>query len=176
MAGLPEGTVTLLFADVEGSTRHLLRLGERYAQALQLQSSVLEDAVHRHHGHLVDTRGDSSFAAFETAQDAIHAAIETQRSLAVQPWPDGEPFRVRLGLHTGEPVRNAEGYTGLDVHRAARICTAAHGGQILISQTTRDLIAHAVPPDSGSTATFTGARRGCSLRTVRVSPSTVSSS
>lgn len=148
MAVLPEGTVTLLFADVEGSTRHLLRLGERYAQALQLHSAVLHDAVQRHRGYMVDTRGDSSFAAFETAQDAIHAALEAQRSLAIQPWPDGEPFRVRFGLHTGEPVRNADGYAGLDVHRAARICTAAHGGQILISQTTRDLIAHVVPPDT----------------------------
>src|SRR5215212_6168976 len=148
VAELPEGTVTLLFADVESSTRHLLRLGERYGPALQRQNMVLVDAIERHHGHLVDTHGDSSFAAFETAQQALQAAIDAQRTLAAEPWPDGEPLRVRLGLHTGEPVRNAAGYAGLDVHRAARICTAAHGGQILISQTTRDLVAHAVPPDT----------------------------
>ena len=106
------------------------------------------DAVERYRGHLVDTQGDTSLAAFATAQDAIQAAIEAQRALAAEPWPDGEPLRVRFGLHTGEPVRNAAGYAGLDVHRAARICTAAHGGQILISQTTRDLIAHAVPADT----------------------------
>ena len=136
MSALPEGTVTLLFADVEGSTRHLLRLGERYSTVLERQSAVVSDAVERYGGHLIDAQGDSSFAAFVTAQDAILAAIEAQRMLATEPWPDGEPFRVRFGVHTGEPVRNAAGYTGLDVHRAARICTAAHGGQILISRTT----------------------------------------
>jgi predicted ATPase/class 3 adenylate cyclase len=148
MARLPEGTVTLLFADVESSTRHLLRLGDRYPVALERQATVLMDAVERYRGYLVDTHGDTSFAAFDTAQDAIQAAVEVQRALAAEPWPDGEPLRVRFGLHTGEPVRSADGYTGLDVHRAARICTAAHGGQILISQTTRDLVAHAVPSDT----------------------------
>ena len=148
VAGLPDGTITLLFADVEGSTRHLLRLGDRYPSVLERQSEVVVNAVERYHGHLVDTQGDTSLAAFATAQDAIQAAIEAQRALATEAWPDGEPLRVRFGVHTGEPVRNAAGYAGLDVHRAARICTAAHGGQILISQTTRDLIAHAVPADT----------------------------
>ena len=148
MANLPDGTITLLFADVEGSTRHLLRLGDRYPSVLERHSAVVVDAVERYHGHLVDTQGDTSLAAFATAQDAIQAAVEAQRALTTEPWPDGEPLRVRFGLHTGEPVRNAEGYAGLDVHRAARICTAAHGGQILISQTTRDLIAHAVPANT----------------------------
>ena len=148
MVTLPDGTITLLFADVEGSTRHLLRLGDRYPSVLERQSEVVIDAVERYRGHLVDTQGDTSLAAFATAQDAIQAAIEAQRALASEPWPDGEPLRVRFGVHTGEPVRSAAGYAGLDVHRAARICTAAHGGQILISQTTRDLIAHAVPTDA----------------------------
>lgn len=148
MVTLPDGTITLLFADVEGSTRHLLRLGDRYPSVLERQSEVVTQAVERYRGHLVDTQGDTSLAAFVTAHDAIQAAIEAQRALAIEPWPDGEPLRVRFGLHTGEPVRNAAGYAGLDVHRAARICTAAHGGQILISQTTRDLIAHAVPADT----------------------------
>ena len=148
MAGLPDGTITLLFADVEGSTRHLLRLGDRYPSVLERQSEVVVGAVERYRGHLVDTQGDTSLAAFPTAHDAIQAAIEAQRALAAEHWPGGEPLRVRFGLHTGEPVRNAAGYAGLDVHRAARICTAAHGGQILISQTTRDLIAHAVPADT----------------------------
>jgi predicted ATPase/class 3 adenylate cyclase len=137
-----------LFADVEGSTRHLLRLGDRYASVLARQSAVVVDAVERYRGHVVDTHGDTSLAAFVTAHDAIQAAMEAQRVLVAEPWPDGQPLRVRFGLHTGEPVRNAAGYAGLDVHRAARICTAAHGGQILISQTTRDLIAHAVPSDA----------------------------
>jgi predicted ATPase/class 3 adenylate cyclase len=148
VAGLPDGTITLLFADVEGSTRHLLRLGDRYTSVLARQSAVVVGAVERYRGHLVDTHGDTSLAAFATAHDAIQAAMEAQRALAAEPWPDGQPLRVRFGLHTGEPVRNAAGYAGLDVHRAARICTAAHGGQILISQTTRDLIAHAVPRDA----------------------------
>ena len=148
MVTLPDGTITLLFADVEGSTRHLLRLGDRYPSVIERQNEVVTDAVERYRGHLVDTQGDTSMAAFVTAHDAIKAAIEAQRALAIEPWPDGEPLRVRFGLHTGEPVRNAAGYAGLDVHRAARICTAAHGGQILISQTTRDLIAHAVPADA----------------------------
>jgi predicted ATPase/class 3 adenylate cyclase len=148
VAGLPDGTITLLFADVEGSTRHLLRLGDRYPSVLERQSAVVVGAVERYHGHLVDTQGDTSLAAFVTAHDAIQAAIEAQRALSTEPWPDGEPLRVRFGLHTGEPVRSAAGYAGLDVHRAARICTAAHGGQILISQTTRDLIAHTVPANT----------------------------
>jgi predicted ATPase/class 3 adenylate cyclase len=148
VSDLPDGTVTLLFADVEGSTRHLLRLGEQYQSVLERQSAVVFDAVRRYGGRLIDTQGDASFAAFVTAHDAILAAIEAQQALAVQPWPDGEPFRVRFGVHTGEPARTSTGYTGLDVHRAARICTAAHGGQILISQTTRDLIVHAVPADT----------------------------
>jgi len=148
VSALPDGTVTLLFADVEGSTRHLIRLGERYASVLERQAGTVADAIERHGGHMIDTQGDSSFAAFVTAHDAILAAVEAQRALADEPWPDGEPFRVRFGVHTGEPVQNAAGYTGLDVHRAARICTAAHGGQILISQTTRDLITHALPPDT----------------------------
>ena len=148
MAGLPDGTITLLFADVEGSTRHLLRLGDRYPSVMERKTAVVVDAVQRYRGHLVDTQGDTSLAAFVTAHDAIAAAIDAQRALAVESWPGGEPLRVRFGLHTGEPVRNNEGYAGLDVHRAARICTAAHGGQILMSQTTRDLIAHAVPENA----------------------------
>ena len=139
MSELPEGTVTLLFADVEGSTRHLLRLGDRYAEALQLQNAVLQDAVQRFNGRLVDTRGDASFAAFGAAQDAIQAAIAAQRSLAVQPWPDGEPFRVRIGLHTGEPIKEADDFFGQAVILAARIAAQAGGGEILASSLIREL-------------------------------------
>jgi predicted ATPase/class 3 adenylate cyclase len=144
---LPDGTVTLLFTDVEGSTRHLLRLGEQYQAAIERQRQIVGGEIERHHGQVVDNQNDGSFAAFVRAHDAIVAAIAVQRALASEPWPNEAPFRVRIGIHTGEPARSSAGYTGLDVHRAARICAAAHGGQILISQTTRDLIAHALPAD-----------------------------
>jgi predicted ATPase/class 3 adenylate cyclase len=144
---LPDGTVTLLLADVEGSTRHLLRLGERYPAVEERQHALIVDAVLRHRGQLVDTRRDSTLAAFVSAQDALLAAIEAQRALAAEPWPDDEPFRVRIGVHTGEPARTADGYAGLDVHRTARITQAASGGQILLSRTTRDLVAHAIPAE-----------------------------
>ncbi|MGE3911281.1 MAG: AAA family ATPase [Chloroflexota bacterium] len=145
---LPDGTVTLLFTDVESSTRHLLRLGDRYPAVLDRHRQLVMDAVHRHHGMLVDHQGDTTFAAFASAHHAVLAAIEGQDALATEPWPGGEPVRARMGIHTGEPSRRADGYAGLDVHRAARICAAAHGGQVVISQTARSLVAHALPPDT----------------------------
>lgn len=147
MAVLPEGTVTMLFTDVEGSTRHLLRLGETYPAVLARQRQIVQSCVDRHHGQLVDTQGDVTFAAFTTAHEAVLAAIDAQRALGSEGWPDGEPLRIRIGIHTGEPARSLDGYTGLDVHKTARFCSAAHGGQIVISQTTRALILHAIPSD-----------------------------
>jgi len=145
MPDLPAGTITLLFTDIEGSTHLLQQLGERYAQLLTGCRTLLRAAFHQHDGHEVDTQGDAMFAVFARASDAILAAVAAQRELALHSWPDAVAVRVRMGLHTGEPLRVAEGYIGLDVHYAARIMSAAHGGQVLLSQTTRDLVERDLP-------------------------------
>ncbi len=133
---LPTGTVTFLFTDVEGSTRMLDALGaDAYASVLAEHLRILREAVGRHGGIEVDTEGDAIFAVFSTAVGAVSAAGEARTELE----PTG--VRVRMGLHTGAPLRTAEGYVGMDVHRAARIAAAGHGGQILISSTTAALIA-----------------------------------
>jgi len=137
---LPSGTVTFLFTDIEGSTRLLGALGQRYGEALEAQRSVLRQAFEDHGGVEVDTQGDAFLAVFRAAGDAVQAAAQAQRGLAEHDWPEGLPVRVRMGVHTGEPGRIAEGYVGADVHRGARICSAAHGGQVLLSQATRELI------------------------------------
>jgi len=133
MRQLPEGTVTFLFTDVEGSTRLLAELGDAYAEALAEHRRVLRDVFERHAGVEIDTQGDSFFVAFGRATDALAAAKEGQAVL------DDGPVRVRMGLHTGEPTVTDDGYVGMDVHRAARISSAGHGGQVLVSQTTYDL-------------------------------------
>src|SRR5437763_3937167 len=133
MRELPSGTVTFLFTDIEGSTRLLRELGDAYADVLAEHRRALRAAWQRHDGIEVDTQGDAFFVAFARASDAVAAADEGQRALA-----DG-PVRVRMGLHTGEPLRADEGYVGFDVHRAARIAAAGHGGQVLLSQATADL-------------------------------------
>jgi predicted ATPase len=134
MADLPTGTVTLLFTDIEGSTRLLDELGERYAGVLAEHRRALRDAFSRHGGVETGVEGDALFYAFRSAAAAVAAAAEGQRSLS-----DG-PVRVRIGVHTGEPLVTDEGYVGPDVHRVARIMSAGHGGQVLISQTTRELL------------------------------------
>jgi predicted ATPase len=131
---LPSGTVTFLFTDIEGSTRLLHEHGDRYVELLSAHRRALRDAFARHDGVEVDTQGDAFFVAFARASDAVAAASDGQVALG-----DG-PIRVRMGLHTGEPVATDEGYVGIDVHRAARIAAAGHGGQVLLSQATRDLI------------------------------------
>ena len=131
---LPSGTVTFLFTDIEGSTRLLHDVGDRYADLLDDHRRVLRDAFARHGGVEVDTQGDAFFVAFARASDALAAAAEGQSALR-----DG-PVRVRMGIHTGEPVLTSEGYVGIDVHRAARIAACGHGGQVLLSQSTRDLV------------------------------------
>jgi predicted ATPase len=133
MPELPGGTVTFLFTDIEGSTRLLHELGDGYADALAEHRRVLREAFARHDGVEVDTQGDAFFVAFVRASDALAAAAEGQQTLAAG------PVKVRMGLHTGEPLVTEEGYVGIDVHRAARIAAAGHGGQVLVSQTTRDL-------------------------------------
>jgi predicted ATPase/class 3 adenylate cyclase len=135
MVDLPRGTVTLLFTDIEGSTRLLDALGaDGYNNALAEHQRAVRDAFGRHDGYEVDTAGDGFFYAFPTATGAASAIAEALAAL------DGGPVRIRLGVHTGEPIVEAPKYVGLDVHRAARIMAAAHGGQALVSQTTRDLL------------------------------------
>lgn len=133
---LPSGSVTLLFTDIEGSTRLLDRLGDRYVEALADQREILRSVATARAGHEVDTQGDAFFFAFASATDAVCAAAEAQRALASHSWAEGSALRVRMGIHTGEPIRTAEGYVGMDVHRAARICAVAHGQQVVVSQAT----------------------------------------
>jgi predicted ATPase/class 3 adenylate cyclase len=145
MRDLPEGTITLLFTDIEGSTHLLQQLGEGYAELLTECRNLLSTAFHTYSGHEVDTQGDAMFFVFARASDALLAAVDAQRELASHPWPDDVAVRVRMGLHTGEPSRVAEGYVGLDVHYAARIMSSAYGGQVLLSRTTCDLVERDLP-------------------------------
>ncbi len=145
MHPLPTGTVTLLFTDIEGSTRLLRRLGPRYAAMLAECRTLLRSAFAQWRGHEVDTQGDAFFVAFTRAIDAVSAALTVQRALHAHQWPDEVKVRVRIGVHTGEPQQTEEGYIGMDVHRAARIMGAAHGGQVLLSRTTGDLVKDELP-------------------------------
>jgi peptide/nickel transport system substrate-binding protein len=140
MAELPSGTVTFLFTDVEGSTRLLKQLRDRYGELLADHRRILRAAFVAHGGQEIDTQGDSFFVAFRRASDAALAAGDAQRQLAAHTWPEGVELRVRMGLHTGEPTVGDEGYHGLGVHRAARIMAAGHGGQILLSQATSSVL------------------------------------
>jgi class 3 adenylate cyclase len=142
LRNLPTGTVTLLFTDIEGSTRLLQELDAAYAVVLDEYRRLLRDAVERWGGRVVDAPGDGALAVFPRAGDAVAAA---QQALGKHPWPGGTAVRVRMGLHTGEPTLASGGYVGLDVHRAARLCAAAHGGQVLLSEATRALVELALP-------------------------------
>ncbi len=137
---LPTGTVTLLFSDVDRSTELVKRLGERYGEVLTQHRGLLRQAFEEHRGIEIDTQGDAFFVAFGAARDAVAAAIAAQRALAAHSWQDGVEVRVRMGLHTCEPHRSHESYVGVGVHRAARICTIAHGGQVLLSRSTAGII------------------------------------
>jgi predicted ATPase/class 3 adenylate cyclase len=145
MHHLPTGTITLLFTDIEGSTQLLQRLGDQYVSVLEESRRLQRAVFQRWNGYEVDTQGDAFFVAFARATDAVSAAVEAQRALAAHAWPAGETVRVRMGLHTGEPSLASEGYVGMDVHHAARIMSAGHGGQVLISQVTRDLVEEHLP-------------------------------
>ncbi len=142
---LPTGTVTFLFTDIEGSTRLLQQLEDRYGDVLAIYHRLLRTAIRDANGHVVDTQGDAVFAAFPRARDALLAAVAAQRAVQANSWPDGITPKVRVGLHTGEPVTAETGYVGMDVHRAARIAAAGHGGQTLVSDTTRALVAKDLP-------------------------------
>ncbi|MDT0165785.1 tetratricopeptide repeat protein [Actinotalea sp. AC32] len=131
---LPEGTVTMLFSDVESSTALLARLGSRYGDVVSTQRRLLREAFARWGGRELGTEGDSFFVVFTSATHAVAAAREAQEAVAAASWPDGAVVRVRMGLHTGEPVRHEDGYVGMDVHRAARVAASAHGGQVLLTE------------------------------------------
>ena len=138
--GLPAGTVTFLFSDIERSTETMRTLGDDWPQAHADHRRLLRDAFRSAGGREVDTQGDAFFAVFPRARAALEAAASAQHSLRAHTWPQGKPLRVRIGIHTGEPTIGEEGYLGLDVVRGARICSAAHGGQVLVSETTRALV------------------------------------
>jgi predicted ATPase/class 3 adenylate cyclase len=145
MAELPTGTVTMLFSDIEGSTKLLSRLGDEYADALSRQRSVLRSAWQTWNGVEMGTEGDSFFVVFGVARDAVHAALEAQQALLAATWPRGEQVAVRMGLHTGEPTRHEDGYIGMDVHRAARVAGVANGGQIVLTDATSTIVRGSLP-------------------------------
>jgi class 3 adenylate cyclase/streptogramin lyase len=140
MVDLPRGAVTFLFTDIEGSTRLVKQLRDRYDQVLGEHQRILREAFAKHGGHEIDTQGDAFFVAFATARDGVLAAVEAQRALSRYPWPDGAPVKVRIGIHTGQASPIEGRYTGVAVHRAARICAAGFGGQVLVSQATQTLL------------------------------------
>ena len=139
---LPTGTVTFVFSDIEGSTSLLKRLGDAdYATLLAVHRRLVRDIFSAHDGQEIDTQGDAFFYSFVRARQAVQAAVDLQRAHAKASWPGGLQVRVRLGLHTGEPAVGDEGYTGIDVVRASRIAAVGGGGQVLVSDTTRAIVA-----------------------------------
>lgn len=145
MSELPTGTVTFLFSDIEGSTRLIQKLGERFLAVLGEHAGVVRQALAEFRGVEVNTEGDSFFVAFRTPVDAVQAAVAIQRGLAAHDWTEDALVRVRIGVHTGEGVLGGNDYVGMDVNRAARIAGAAHGGQVLVSGATCGLVEHGLP-------------------------------
>jgi class 3 adenylate cyclase len=146
MSTLPGGTVTFVFTDIEGSTRLLQELGdETYGRVAADHRRLVRETFAKRGGTEIDTQGDAFFFSFPRARDAVAAAVDAQRGLRDHEWPEASEVRVRMGVHTGEPHLGEEGYLGLDVVRAARISAAGHGGQILISETTRALLGNQLP-------------------------------
>src|SRR5919106_5985945 len=140
MAELPTGTVTFLFTDIEGSTRLVAELGDRWPPVLEQHNRLLREAIRGAGGIDLRTEGDSFFAVFRSAPSAVAAAASAQRALSGHRWPDGAVVRVRMGMHTGEGALGGDEYVGLDVHRAARIAATGHGGQVLLSSATAELV------------------------------------
>jgi len=140
MAELPRGTITLVFTDIEGSTRLLASMGSRYEGVLAAHRRLLREVFSSHAGIEVDTQGDAFFYAFARAQDAVTAAVKAQRVHSSHDFGEGVELRVRMGIHTGEPSVSDEGYVGSDVHLGARIAAVAWGGQIVISSATAALV------------------------------------
>lgn len=146
MPNLPSGTVTFLFSDIEGSTSLLKRLGDsQYADLVSIHRRLVRETFAGYGGQEIDTQGDAFFYSFPRARDAVAAAVDVQRAHAQAKWPGDVRVRLRLGLHTGEPAVGEEGYTGLDVVRASRIAAIGHGGQVLLSDTTRAIVANDLP-------------------------------
>ena len=141
----PTGTVTFLFTDIEGSTRLLQRLGPGYPSVLEAHNRILAEAIEAVGGYHFGSEGDAMFATFERPDQAVAATVAAQRALSEHPWPQGERVRVRMGLHTGDGTLAGGSYVGLDVHRAARIAAAGHGGQVLLSEPTRLLAERDLP-------------------------------
>jgi class 3 adenylate cyclase len=137
----------MLFTDIEGSTQLLRQLGDRYGDLLRDHQGLLREVAASHGGRVVDTQGDAFFFAFPTSKAALLAGVDAQRRLATQAWPDDVHVRVRMGMHTGEPALSSDGYLGIDVVNAARICSAAHGGQLIVSESTRALARSDPPPE-----------------------------
>jgi class 3 adenylate cyclase len=145
VSSLPAGTVTFAFTDIEGSTKLLQELGDDYGQVARDHRRIVRERFGDAGGTEIDTQGDAFFFSFVRARDAVRAAVDAQRALRDHTWAQGVNVRVRMGLHTGEPTLGEEGYLGMDVVRAARIASAGHGGQILVSETTRALLGNDVP-------------------------------
>jgi DNA-binding NarL/FixJ family response regulator/class 3 adenylate cyclase len=146
---LPTGTVTFLFTDVENSTGHVLELGDAYAQVISDHRRLVRSALEEHRGYEVDCRGDEFFLAFADAQDAVNAAIAIQRKHESYRWPGDRQVRVRIGIHTGQPAIEEDDYVGIDVHHVARLCSAGHGGQVLISKAAVDALPEIPVKDLG---------------------------
>jgi WD40 repeat protein/class 3 adenylate cyclase len=142
---IPSGTVTFLFTDIQGSTQLLSQLGDRYATLLDEHHQLMRATFNQWNGQEIDTQGDAFFVSFPRATQAVSAVVEIQRALAQLQWPDDVEVRVRMGLHTGEPLVAHTGYVGMDVHRAARIAHVGHGGQVLLSETTTALVLDELP-------------------------------
>ncbi len=143
---LPMGTVTFLFTDIEGSTRLVQRSGDDYPAMLEEHHAIMRSAVEANGGVVVGTEGDSFFVVFSAAPSALRAAVEAQIALEEHPWPEDGRIRVRMGMHTGEGRMGGGSYVGVDVHRAARIAAAGHGGQVLLSVTAAQLVERDLPP------------------------------
>jgi class 3 adenylate cyclase len=158
MPNLPSGTVTFLFSDIEGSTSLLKQVGdEEYADLLRTHRRIVRETFGLYHGQEIDTQGDAFFYSFHRAREAVAAAVAVQRQHNEEAWPQGVTVRLRLGLHTGEPAVGEDGYTGLDVVRASRIAAVGRGGQVLLSDTTRAIVAGDLP--EGVTIRSLGDRR-----------------
>lgn len=140
VASLPRGTVTFLMTDIEGSTKLLRALGDRYAKLLRDVRTLIRSAVRNAGGHEVDARADEFFAAFKRPAQALDAAVAIQRSIQDREWPDGAPVCVRIGIHSGRTTLSDTGYVGIAVHTASRVCSAGHGGQILVSTAAHDAV------------------------------------
>jgi class 3 adenylate cyclase len=144
---LPTGNVTFLLTDIEGSTGLLARLGDQYALVLADVRRRVRKAVERAGGRVVSARGDDSFIVFASPPAALEGALAIQRAMRAEPWPGDGEVRLRIGMHRGRPQLTESGYVGLSVHAAARICFAAHGGQIVMSSAVRTAVGDSLPEE-----------------------------